>query len=179
MKYSLAHTSGGQMYAPLFLAIVAAASSTFYLLNYILKALMAFHSGCFFFIDLDLLLLKYRSRQLRLRLDTFCYQFCFLTSFIISPEEHESALTASFIQTLIHVCPQLFTATRTKWTPMELEELERYAGKFLKRKITPSRKECRKFIDSSKKNGGDLAKRSPELIVKKISAMNVKARKAD
>ena len=60
-----------------------------------------------------------------------------------------------------------------------MEEINEYAVKFLREMKTPSRKECEVFIHQSKAAGGQLWRRSPDLIVKKISHINVKARLAN
>lgn len=66
---------------------------------------------------------------------------------------------------------------RKHWTEKELEEIQHYAGNFLQKKKTPNRNDCQKIIKRSQKDGGELSKRTPELIMKKISAMNMKAKK--
>jgi hypothetical protein len=73
----------------------------------------------------------------------------------------------------------LFSGSRIRWDKKELDELQIYARKFLKSRKTPNRAVCRQFIDMSKKAGGQLHRRTADKIVKKISAMNVKARKSD
>ena len=70
-----------------------------------------------------------------------------------------------------------FSGTRVRWTDKELEEIKLYAAKYLKEKKTPSRKVCLAYIKKSKETGGQLQRRSSALIVKKISAINVKARR--
>ena len=66
---------------------------------------------------------------------------------------------------------------RKRWTESEIQEIRKYAEKWLKEKKTPSRKVCKSFIEKSRKEGGAIYKRTPDLLLKKISAMNVKARK--
>ena len=66
---------------------------------------------------------------------------------------------------------------RVRWTDAEVEELKLYAAKYLAEGKTPSRKVCARFLKQSVNDDGVLQRRSPELIMKKISAMNMKARK--
>ena len=60
-----------------------------------------------------------------------------------------------------------------------MKEIDEYAAKYLREMKTPSRKVCELFINQSKAAGGQLWRRSPDLIVKKISNINVKARLAN
>lgn len=84
-----------------------------------------------------------------------------------------------FIMSHIYVKIIVFSDTRVRWTEKEMEELRKYAAQYLQLKKTPSRKVCAAFIKKSRECGGQLHRRSPALIVKKISNMNVKARQQD
>ena len=66
------------------------------------------------------------------------------------------------------------TTTRVKWTSGEIQELNKYFGKYLSTKTTPGQKECLKVINLSRKKGGELHRRNPPLIIKKISNINKK-----
>ena len=70
-----------------------------------------------------------------------------------------------------------FPATRLPWTEREMSELKEFAESYLNKMKTPSRRICQTFIEESKRRNGILKRRTAELIVKKISALNVKARK--
>ena len=63
---------------------------------------------------------------------------------------------------------------RVKWTTTEVKEINKYFAEFLKSKTTPGQKFCQKIIKVSKSSGGQLHRRSPPLIIKKISNMNKK-----
>jgi len=71
----------------------------------------------------------------------------------------------------------LFSGNRVRWTSKEMDEIKMYAAEYLKKKKTPSRKVCHDYIKRSRAAGGELQRRSADLIVKKISALNMKARK--
>ena len=71
------------------------------------------------------------------------------------------------------------SGVRTRWIDEETAELMKYANKYLQIRKTPSKVVCRIYIELSKKAGGELPKRSADTVVKKISDMNVKARKTD
>ena len=68
---------------------------------------------------------------------------------------------------------------RNRWTDAEMEELRKYAKDYLEKRKTPNRATCRTYIQLSRNKGGVLQERTAENILKKISAMNVKARKND
>lgn len=68
---------------------------------------------------------------------------------------------------------------RVRWSAGEVKELERYAAKYLRMRKTPTREVCLTFLKKSKEDGGELHRRSADKLVKKISALNVKARNID
>ena len=64
--------------------------------------------------------------------------------------------------------------SRVKWTEAEVKELQKFFKNHLKAKTTPGQSECNKVLKQSKAVGGQLARRTPALIIKKISNMNKK-----
>lgn len=66
------------------------------------------------------------------------------------------------------------TTTRVMWTNTEIDELKMYFSEFLSTKTTPGKDFCKKAIEKSKMNGGQICRRAYHLIVKKISNMNKK-----
>ena len=64
--------------------------------------------------------------------------------------------------------------TRIKWTTLEMKEVAKYFQNFLATKTTPGQKECERVRAISKQAGGEIHRRGPPLIIKKISNMNKK-----
>lgn len=78
---------------------------------------------------------------------------------------------------LILSCVYNIPAKRVRWTEEEIAELKKYADKYLQKRKTPSRKVCQTYLDQSRQVNGILQRRTADLLVKKLSALNVKARK--
>ena len=53
-----------------------------------------------------------------------------------------------------------------------MNELRELFGTYIEKKSVPKRNDCRAAIARSKATGGILQRRTPELIIKKISYMN-------
>ncbi|XP_033758095.1 uncharacterized protein LOC117340444 [Pecten maximus] len=67
--------------------------------------------------------------------------------------------------------------SRQKWSAKEEEEIQTYFKTYLSSGTTPRAQACQKAKSKSLKNGGELHKRANHLIIKKISAINHKAKK--
>ena len=68
----------------------------------------------------------------------------------------------------------MFAVVRNTWTQAEFSEINKYFGEHLERKTVPKRLNCLQILKKSKDAGGALHKRTPALIIKKISYMNHK-----
>ena len=61
-----------------------------------------------------------------------------------------------------------FPVIRKTWSSEEVQDLKRHFKEHLEAKTVPKRKDCQQIIKKSE----HLKKRTPELIIKKISALN-------